>query len=116
MLLVDEVLAVGDETFQQRCNEKFADLRDAGTTIVIVTHSMPAVRSMCDHAVWLDHGVIRKEGDPSAVVDAYLAEMHDGRQDLAEGAGARWGSGEVTIDKVQLAEGQREADEVHPNR
>jgi ABC-type polysaccharide/polyol phosphate transport system ATPase subunit len=101
VLLVDEVLAVGDEAFQQKCAEKFADLRDAGITIVIVTHAMASVRAMCDQAAWLDHGKLRMEGEPGAVVDAYMAEMHEGREDSSE-SGTRWGSGEVRVDRVEL--------------
>lgn len=100
VLLVDEVLAVGDESFQQKCAERFADLRDAGTTIVLVTHSMASVRSMCDRVAWLDHGVLKQEGPAGQVVDAYLAETHHGRVDA--GGGTRWGSGEMSIEQVEL--------------
>jgi ABC-type polysaccharide/polyol phosphate transport system ATPase subunit len=59
VLLVDEVLAVGDEQFQRRCAEKFAELRGKGKTIVVVSHSLGTVQQMCDGAAWLDHGVLR---------------------------------------------------------
>jgi ABC-2 type transport system ATP-binding protein len=101
VLLVDEVLAVGDEAFQQKCAEKFADLRDAGITIVVVTHSMASVRAMCDQVAWLDHGELRMDGEPGAVVDAYMAEMHEGRESTAD-SGSRWGSGDVRVDRVEL--------------
>jgi ABC-2 type transport system ATP-binding protein len=64
VLLVDEVLAVGDEAFQRKCDEKFADLRDAGKTIVVVSHSLSTVRTMCDEAAWLEHGVVKEIGVP----------------------------------------------------
>ncbi|HKY65495.1 MAG TPA: ABC transporter ATP-binding protein [Acidimicrobiales bacterium] len=77
VLLVDEVLAVGDESFQQRCMEKFADLRASGRTVVIVSHSLDTVRSMCDRAAWLDHGTLQKEGQAHDVVSAYLESVRD---------------------------------------
>ncbi|MGH9212804.1 MAG: ABC transporter ATP-binding protein [Acidimicrobiales bacterium] len=90
ILLVDEILAVGDESFQQRCLEKFAELRRGGRTIVIVTHSLDSVRNMCERAAWLDHGSLVKEGDAYEVTSAYLASVHDDRRasDLAAGAAA----------------------------
>jgi len=101
VLLVDEVLAVGDEGFQQKCNEKFADLRRSGKTIVVVSHALNNVRSLCDVCVWLDHGVVKAMGPAGEVIDAYISESHDGRVDAA-GTGHHWGSGEVTIERVEL--------------
>src|SRR5690606_12114235 len=79
ILLVDEVLAVGDESFQQRCLEKFADLRSSGRTVVIVSHSLETVRNMCDRAAWLDHGKLQHVGPAHDVVDAYLDAVRDDR-------------------------------------
>jgi ABC-type polysaccharide/polyol phosphate transport system ATPase subunit len=84
ILLVDEVLAVGDESFQQRCMEKFADLRTSGRTVVIVSHSLDTVRGMCDSAAWLDHGTLQKEGDAHEVVSAYLESVRDDRRALEQ--------------------------------
>jgi ABC-2 type transport system ATP-binding protein len=75
VLLVDEVLAVGDEQFQRRCAERFSMLQNAGCTIVLVSHSMAQVRHMCDHALWLDRGVPRQVGAADDVVRAYLDEQ-----------------------------------------
>jgi ABC-type polysaccharide/polyol phosphate transport system ATPase subunit len=72
VLLVDEVLAVGDEQFQQRCLGKFAELRSEGRTVVVVSHAMAMVRSLCDEAVWLDAGKVQTQGSAEDVVDAYL--------------------------------------------
>jgi ABC-type polysaccharide/polyol phosphate transport system ATPase subunit len=81
LLLVDEVLAVGDAEFQRKCATKFRELQDMGRTIVLVSHSMGQVRDMCDYAAWLDHGVLRIAGRTEAVVDAYMESQHieDGR-------------------------------------
>ena len=62
ILMVDEVIAVGDAEFQRRCYEHFYKLRQKGTTIVIVTHGLGDVKSMCDEAAWLDHGALRAVG------------------------------------------------------
>jgi ABC-2 type transport system ATP-binding protein len=100
VLLVDEVLAVGDENFQSKCAERFAELRADGKTIVIVSHSLPSVRSMADAVVWLAHGKVRMAGGAAEVIDAYVAESHEGHEQ--GGTGARWGSGEAVVERVEL--------------
>ena len=71
MLLVDEVLAVGDSAFQQRCLARLRELLVAGTTLVFVSHDLAAVEATCRRAIWLDAGVVRAEGSAPAVVGAY---------------------------------------------
>src|SRR5213082_2203679 len=75
VLLVDEVLAVGDEGFTHKCLDKFAEFKRRGKTILLVTHSLSVVERFCDEAVWLDEGAVRAHGDPRRVVDAYLAAV-----------------------------------------
>lgn len=75
ILIVDEVLAVGDYKFQQKCMKRMRELLDGGTTLLFVSHNTKQVRDLCDHAVWLDHGVVRMLGDVNEVCDAYMAEM-----------------------------------------
>src|SRR5262245_29029327 len=75
VLLVDEVLAVGDEGFTHKCLDKFAEFRRLGKTILLVTHSLGLVDRFCDRAVWLDEGRVQAQGDPRRVVDAYLAAV-----------------------------------------
>jgi Wzt C-terminal domain len=101
-LLVDEVLAVGDEAFQRRCAEKFADLQEAGKTIVIVSHAMGSVRSMCDRLAWMDHGELRMIGPTREVIDAYLGNVHVAELHHEGGKGTRWGNGGATIDAIEL--------------
>jgi ABC-2 type transport system ATP-binding protein len=101
ILLVDEVLAVGDEQFQTKCAEKFAELRDDGKTIVLVSHALGSVRAMCEEAVWLDHGKVRAIGPAGDIADDYVSEMHRGRAE-EESHGGRWGSGEAVIERVEL--------------
>lgn len=72
VLLIDEVLAVGDASFQQKCYEVFADLKKRGTTIILVTHDMSAVLRFCDRAVHLNKGRVEQIGQPKEVSDSYL--------------------------------------------
>jgi len=75
VLLVDEVLAVGDEGFTHKCLDKFGEFKRKGKTILLVTHSLTLVERFCDDALWLDGGRVRAEGDPKRVVDAYLMDV-----------------------------------------
>ena len=75
VLLVDEILAVGDQGFTHKCLDKFAEFRRHGKTILLVTHSLSLVERFCDDAVWLDSGLIKAVGDPKRVVDAYLSHV-----------------------------------------
>src|SRR5215207_4461093 len=75
VLLVDEVLAVGDEGFTHKCLDKFAEFRRIGKTILLVTHSLNLVERFCDEALWLDNGKVRGSGDPVRVVGAYITDV-----------------------------------------
>ena len=103
VLLVDEVLAVGDAAFQEKCMEKFADFRRAGKTVVIVSHAMGSMRTMSDQAAWLDHGTLVEVGRTDHIIDRYVDKGHE--ESLGEataGAEARWGSGEARITGVRV--------------
>lgn len=75
ILLIDEILAVGDQHFQEKCFAKLTELRDSGKTIVIVTHSLDVVKILCHRAIWLYNGKIRSDGDPTYVVSKYLEQV-----------------------------------------
>jgi ABC-type polysaccharide/polyol phosphate transport system ATPase subunit len=96
VLLVDEVLAVGDENFQRKCSEKFADLKADGKTIVLVSHSMAAVQNICDSVAWFEHGHLKQLGSPRDVVEQYTGTVQVDREVDAAGH-PRWGSGEVRV-------------------
>ena len=96
VLLVDEVLAVGDEGFQRKCNEKFADMKRAGKTIVLVSHGLEGVQTMCDRVAWFSHGQLIQIGDPRQVIEAYTDTVDVGRRPNEDEAG-RWGAGEGRI-------------------
>jgi ABC-type polysaccharide/polyol phosphate transport system ATPase subunit len=75
VLLVDEVLAVGDEGFTHKCLDKFAEFRRRGKTILLVTHALSLVERFCDEALWLDAGEVRGGGDTRRVVAAYISDV-----------------------------------------
>ncbi len=111
ILVIDEIIAVGDEEFQRRCFDHLHELRRRGVTIVFVTHSMPLVQSLCDQAAWLDHGRLRQTGQATAVAGAYLREVNQAESDAAGREprdpsmvpeSARQGSHEIVITDVQF--------------
>jgi ABC-type polysaccharide/polyol phosphate transport system ATPase subunit len=127
VLLVDEVLAVGDEGFTHKCLDKFAEFKRRGKTILLVTHSLGLVERFCDEALWLDAGRIKGMGDPKRVVGAYITDVAVSEEhqlaagdakaqettaeapaDMFQATEGRWGSREVEITDVQLlgAEGE----------
>jgi len=75
VLLIDEVLAVGDEGFTHKCLDKFADFKRRGKTVLLVTHSLNLVERFCDEAAWLDGGRMRAEGDPYRVIADYVSDV-----------------------------------------
>ena len=90
ILLVDEVLAVGDAEFQKKCKDKFRELKSSGCTIVVVSHAMGMIRELCDSAAWLEHGHLIKTGTAKEVIRAYMTRVaeHTGeeyREDEDEG-------------------------------
>ena len=82
VLLVDEVLAVGDEGFTHKCLDKFAEFRRRNKTILLVTHSLGLVERFCDEAVWIDEGRVMGHGDPKRMVDMYLTAVERGEEAL----------------------------------
>lgn len=77
ILIVDEIIAVGDEEFQRKCFDYMRDLRDSGTTIALVTHSLSLAKEMCDEVVWLEHGKVKQIGEAEPVVSAYLKSVNE---------------------------------------
>lgn len=75
ILIVDEILSVGDYKFRQKCEKRMKELLDGGTTLLFVSHSIEEVKCLCDHALWIDRGVARMQGEAIEVCDAYMQEM-----------------------------------------
>ena len=71
ILIIDEVLSVGDESFQHKSAARMQEFRELGATILFVSHSMPTIEEMCHQAVWLDHGHLMEIGEPKKVIQAY---------------------------------------------
>jgi len=112
ILLVDEVLAVGDAAFQQKCFDEFYRLRDAGRTMILVTHDMGAVERFCDRAVLLEKGVKLREGDSHRIGMEYL-EVNFGRSEAGAEAAAgeelRAGDGRAEIREAWFEDAQGDA-------
>ncbi|MCL5951098.1 MAG: ABC transporter ATP-binding protein [Chloroflexi bacterium] len=113
VLIVDEVLSVGDPAFQRKSIERIQSFRAAGTTILLVTHSLETVQRMCDRVIWLDHGVVVADGMAETVVQEYRNQMVGSESiRLAKAVGPtesqRWGDRQVEIIQVRLLDGQGE--------
>lgn len=109
ILLVDEVVAVGDEEFQRKCFDYMFDLRKSGTTIVIVSHALSDIRALCDHGLWIEHGTVRNIGKIDDVVDSYLSAVNSREAqrvvktvDAAPLVKAHTGSGEARITWIEF--------------
>ena len=89
VLLVDEVLAVGDEGFTHKCLDKFAEFKRRGKTILLVTHSLGMVERFCDDALWMDAGRMKMQGDPKRVVGAYITDVERSEEQQLAAADAR---------------------------
>jgi ABC-type polysaccharide/polyol phosphate transport system ATPase subunit len=123
VLLIDEVLSVGDEEFSAKCVAKIQEMKYRGVTLVFVTHQLDQVRSLCDRALWLDHGEPETIGDPVRVVDAYLQAVSSTQTAPARTSAIeteaepaprddtneeeRWGSGELVLSRVALVDSRR---------
>ena len=102
ILLIDEILAVGDQHFQEKCYRKLKELKDSDKTIVIVTHSLDVVKDLCDRAVWIYKGELKLDGDPIYVIDEYLKQLaldHKEEKKKAIAEGKHRFKGAVFIDK-----------------
>lgn len=74
ILLIDEILAVGDKHFQEKCYRKMQELKEHGTTIVLVTHDLGAAEKLCDRSIWLSNGTVRMDGNSKEVLEQYIKE------------------------------------------
>ena len=108
ILLIDEVLAVGDQGFQAKCLQRITHIQENGVTILLVSHSLDTVRRVCQRAIWLDEGHVRAIGTTDQVVLGYLSQVwkNTNIKLLSEGdqagRGRRWGSGEAVITHVEF--------------
>jgi lipopolysaccharide transport system ATP-binding protein len=105
ILIVDEVLAVGDAEFQSRCLGKMSDVAGHGRTVLFVSHNLAALRALCSRAVWLDDGRVAGVGAVGPVVDAYLARRHHQAETPVGERRDRGGSGALRFTRVELRAG-----------
>jgi ABC-type polysaccharide/polyol phosphate transport system ATPase subunit len=132
ILLIDEVLAVGDEAFAHKCLDKINDFKKRKKTMVLVTHSMFMVEKLCDTALWLKKGEVMKMGDPRMVCGSYLMDVEEKEEKMlaaehqqltehlleatptdATIKQSRWGGGEIQITKVQLLDDHEQEKHVY---
>ncbi len=121
LLLVDEILAVGDRAFQMRCLDRVQQMKRQGVTIILVSHDLNQVRQLCDRAIWVDDGQVQSEGPVEPVLAEYMAHALDNQRPTPQEARAhkalgedetqkdpswRWGSGEASIVQVQFLDGE----------
>jgi ABC-2 type transport system ATP-binding protein len=104
ILIIDEVLAVGDEHFQQKCREKIEDFHQQKKTIILVSHGLSDVANICDQVAWLDKGSLKEIGPAVDVVSKYNALSHNAEPVQQEDRGARWGSREIEIQDLFLSD------------
>jgi len=111
ILLLDEVLTVGDAAFQRKCLERIDRLRSEGVTILFVSHSAEAVKSVCSHALWLEDGRLVANDGAEAVVSRYMASSwanEEGRLRVADLDAARWGNRTIEIVGIRLLGEERQ--------
>jgi ABC-type polysaccharide/polyol phosphate transport system ATPase subunit len=111
ILLIDEVLAVGDQAFQEKCISRIRQLHRNGVTVVFVSHDVDTVRKLCDRAIWMNEGQVRANGATDNVIGRYLQHVMSvglSGAPLPTSNGRRWGSGETLIMEVEFldADGQ----------
>lgn len=97
ILVIDEVLAVGDESFQSRCYEKIESFRKEGRTIIIVSHGLAEIAKLCSQVVWLEKGSVKEIGDAYDIISKYTGQSNRAEPKLPDELGERWGSHEVEI-------------------
>ncbi len=106
IFLIDEILSVGDLSFQRKCLDMMAKIRKSDKCIVFVSHNLSAVKGLCDRVIWLDKGEIKKEGDVNDVINAYTSYMTSKSEFVHDisyvGSKTRWGTGEIRFTDVRV--------------
>jgi ABC-2 type transport system ATP-binding protein len=102
ILLIDEILSVGDQDFQRKSSEKIEEFRREGRTIVVVSHSLGLVQQLCKEVIWLDKGQIRQSGPAAEVIAAYTGGSYQSQTERDESSRNRWGTGDARINSIEL--------------
>jgi ABC-2 type transport system ATP-binding protein len=102
ILLIDEILSVGDQDFQRKSSEKIEEFRREGRTIVVVSHSLGLVQQLCKEVIWLDKGQIRQSGPAAEVIAAYTGGSYQPQTERDESSRSHWGTGDARINSIEL--------------
>jgi ABC-2 type transport system ATP-binding protein len=102
ILLIDEILSVGDQDFQRKSTEKIEEFRREGRTIVVVSHSLGLVQQLCKEVIWLDKGKIRQSGLATDVISAYTGGSYAEHLERDDESRERWGTGDARINSIEL--------------
>jgi lipopolysaccharide transport system ATP-binding protein len=110
ILVIDEVLAVGDVGFQKKCLNAMDGLRSGGRTVLFVSHNMAAVENLCSRVIWIDHGQVREDGDPKEIIEAYMGTFSESPQLSADlqSAKSRGGNGDVRFTRIDFLDSQKQ--------
>ena len=112
ILLIDEVLSVGDESFQRKSWEKIEEFRREGRTIVVVSHGMGQLQQLCTSVAWLDKGILRENGNTNNVIAGYTGSSYDTQASTESSMGQRWGTGDALISSLEIRNEANELSEV----
>jgi ABC-2 type transport system ATP-binding protein len=102
VLLIDEVLGVGDQAFQRKSSEKIEEFRRDGKTIIVVSHSLAAMQNMCQEVIWLEKGKLKMRGPSAKVIAAYTGESYATHTERDADFRERWGTGEAQFNAIRL--------------
>ena len=116
VLIVDEVLAVGDAVFQKKCISAMQDMRGGGRTVLFVSHNMAAVENLCTRGIWINNGSVRMDGPTHEVIEAYMGSFAsaEGASSELTSVDGRRGSGEIRFTKVEFLSKSRRAADGYP--
>jgi ABC-2 type transport system ATP-binding protein len=102
VLLIDEILAVGDQAFQRKSTEKIEQFRREGRTILVVSHSLGLVQQLCNTVVWLEKGRVKMVGEANDVIASYTGNTYGNFAKVDAGSKTRWGTGDAQVTQVTL--------------
>ncbi len=110
VLMVDEILAVGDQAFQEKCLDRIYDLKHQGVTVIIVSHQLPALQELCTNLIWMEDGRVREQGKTDEIIGRYLEHIHHPAQSPTSAPRPfnRWGSRDIEITGVRFLGAQGE--------
>jgi ABC-type polysaccharide/polyol phosphate transport system ATPase subunit len=113
ILVIDEVLAVGDASFQQRCYERIESFRQDGRTIILVSHGLAQITQLCSRAAWIEKGDLKDVGPALEIVSAYTGNSYNAIAKTEGQIGERWGEGGAEITAIRILDGEQHERQTH---